>query len=57
MAFIDVYPYTDVANQNASRVDSIKSARIKYFFRFWILNKKSDDDYIILEREKGGKAE
>ena len=52
IAFVDVYPYTDVANQNASRVDSVKSASIRYFFRLWILNKKSDDDYIVLEREK-----
>ena len=51
MAFFDVYPYTDVANQNASRVDTVKSASIRYFFRLWILNKKSDDDYNIGERE------
>lgn len=53
---LDVYPYTDVANQNANRVESTKSANIKYFFRLWILNKKSDDNYYRKgEREKGRK--
>lgn len=56
MALLDVYPYTDVANQNANRVESTKSANIKYFFRLWILNKKSDDNYYRKgEREKGRK--
>ena len=45
MALFDVYPYTDVANQNANRVDTAKSASIRYFFRLWILNKKSDYSY------------
>ena len=54
MAFVDVYPYTDVANQNASRVESTRSASIRYFFRLWILNEKSDDNYKReTERERG----
>ena len=40
-AFIDVYPYTEVANQNANRVESTKRARIRYFFRLWILQKET----------------
>ena len=41
-ALFDVYPYTEVANQYANRVASNKSTSIRYFFRLWTLNKKSD---------------